>query len=176
MKKLYALTIVALSFSFFACGDDDGFSGNCSCHANAVEFIVGEGQVYLPNVFTPNGDGINDFYLPYAGTDIAEIEEFVIRNGNGEILFSNENFAPNSSQNGWDGQEGTLPYSGQFNFSARIRSADGTVEELSGEFCSFPCSEGTTLSNLGNCRYGTQHSGEGGFNENAPSLESLDCL
>ena len=179
MKKLHALAALVLSVSFFACSDDEGAVRNCSCHANPVEFSVGGAKVYLPNIFSPDGDGVNDQYVPFGRSDIAEIEEFVIRKPNNDILFLNENFATNMQSEGWDAIDGSDKFLGDFKFSIRIRNVDGMVATFDGTACSFVCDEGAAnLENVTNCKWGTQHNGEGGFDETASSLESElgDCL
>ena len=172
-----ALALLLCFACFYACGDDDFSNGNCKCGTDQVEFQVGNGQIYMPNVFSPNGDGINDIFLPWASDSIDRIEQFVIRNGSGEMLFSEEDFEPNLVEKAWFGNS-TLPaYEGLFKFEVTARSVDGIVETFSGEACSFPCLEGSeTLQNLENCKWGTQHDGAGGFGETFPSLEQLDCF
>lgn len=51
---------------------------------------------YMPNAFTPNGDGINDVFMPTA-LDIVDLE-FEIFNAWGERVFMTSN-----PQQGWDG-------------------------------------------------------------------------
>ncbi|MCU0434575.1 MAG: gliding motility-associated C-terminal domain-containing protein [Bacteroidia bacterium] len=61
-----------------------------------VNGILGEGLVYIPNSFTPNGDGLNDRF-----TGIGEnftTFHLLIFNRWGELIFETRN------QSGWDGQ------------------------------------------------------------------------
>jgi gliding motility-associated-like protein len=53
-------------------------------------------SIYVPNAFTPNGDGINDVFYVY-GNGIEELH-FIIANRWGEVVF--ESYDLNS---GWDG-------------------------------------------------------------------------
>ena len=55
-----------------------------------------EGSLYIPNAFTPNGDGINDFFGPEA-IDVSKYS-LKIFNRWGEIIFTSNNL-----KNGWDG-------------------------------------------------------------------------
>lgn len=173
MKKLYALTVFAVSISLFTCKEDDGFSRNCSCRTDQVVFTVGNGKFFLPNVFSPTSDGINDFFSPWGNAEIAEVEEFVIRRLNNDVMFSNENFSMNTPNEGWDATDGDDRFLGDFKYYIRVRSSDGTVEEFDGTACSFDCENGVNqLDNIEECRWGTQYDGEGDWDETAPSLES----
>jgi gliding motility-associated-like protein len=59
-------------------------------------------QVYIPNVFTPDGDGINDI-LMVRGKGINTVKSFRIFTRWGELVFERSNFSPNEKGNGWDG-------------------------------------------------------------------------
>jgi gliding motility-associated-like protein len=61
-----------------------------------------QSQVFIPNVFTPDGDGFNDV-LMVRGQGIRTVKLFRIFNRWGEIVFEKANFAPNEKANGWDG-------------------------------------------------------------------------
>ncbi len=54
-------------------------------------------NVFYPNAFTPNGDGINDLYLP-VGKDVVDFK-LTIYNAWGEEVFKTQNI-----QYGWDGK------------------------------------------------------------------------
>jgi gliding motility-associated-like protein len=72
-----------------------------------------EELIYVPNSFTPNGDGSNDIFKPIitAGFD-KESYQLLIFNRWGEMVF--ESYDPNV---GWDGTFGT---------SQSFESQDGT--------------------------------------------------
>ena len=79
---------------------------NCSYTAQKTIFvsdlICDEPQIFVPNAFTPNGDGLNDEVL-VRGQHIREME-FSIYNRWGELVFESSN-----QSNGWDGyHNGTL--------------------------------------------------------------------
>lgn len=58
-------------------------------------------QVFVPNAFTPDGDGYNDV-LMVRGKGI-HINYFRIFSRWGELVFERKNFSPNDPQFGWDG-------------------------------------------------------------------------
>lgn len=64
-----------------------------------VQFI-GEHDVYVPNIFSPNQDGTNDFFKPYFSEDIGIIEDykFSIFDRWGALLFET-----NDVNERWDG-------------------------------------------------------------------------
>lgn len=59
-------------------------------------------MVFLPNVFTPNGDGQNDIFYP-RGMGIKTIKSFRVYNRWGEMMFEREDVGLNDAANGWDG-------------------------------------------------------------------------
>jgi gliding motility-associated-like protein len=60
--------------------------------------------IYVPNVFSPNGDGTNDLLAPMTDPSITMIEYFRIYSRWGELVYSAENFIPNQTGFGWNGQ------------------------------------------------------------------------
>ena len=66
---------------------------------NSMTFVVEDicrGDLYIPNAFTPNKDGLNDLFSP--ASDNLEYYSLVIYNRWGEMVFSTTN-----PVNGWDG-------------------------------------------------------------------------
>jgi gliding motility-associated-like protein len=73
-----------------------------------ANILVGCG-VWLPSVFTPNNDAINDIFYIYATRCIKEIKEFMIYNRWGQLIFKDSNFQGADTQHGWNGMiEGKL--------------------------------------------------------------------
>jgi gliding motility-associated-like protein len=68
-----------------------------------VNIICAESsQVFVPNTFTPNGDGANDrFFL--SGKGLGLITRMSVYNRWGEEVFTAENINPNDAGAGWDG-------------------------------------------------------------------------
>lgn len=61
------------------------------------------GEVYMPNVFSPNGDQINDRFFVQTNEDIEKIDVFAVYNRWGEEVFKKVHFPPNDPLYGWDG-------------------------------------------------------------------------
>ncbi len=60
-------------------------------------------NILMPNAFTPNSDGRNDFYFPLT-RGIKTILKFSIYNRNGTLVYEAKNFPPNNKSFGWNGQ------------------------------------------------------------------------
>jgi gliding motility-associated-like protein len=60
-------------------------------------------NILMPNAFTPNSDGLNDFYFPLT-RGIKTILRFSIYNRNGKLVYEAKNFPPNNRSFGWDGR------------------------------------------------------------------------
>ena len=60
-------------------------------------------QVFIPNAFTPDGDGVNDVLMVRA-KGIEVVNSFRIFSRWGELLFEKTNFPPNTLTYGWDGK------------------------------------------------------------------------
>ena len=81
------------------------------CRAtDEVRIVVfcGKGQLYIPNAFTPNNDGLNDrFYIK--GYGIAKIKRMLIFNRYGQTVFEKQNVPINDASQGWDGTNKGVP-------------------------------------------------------------------
>ncbi len=60
-------------------------------------------QVFIPNAFTPDGDGINDILMIRA-KGVESVRLFRIFTRWGELVFEKSNFPPNAPAFGWDGK------------------------------------------------------------------------
>jgi gliding motility-associated-like protein len=90
----------------------------CADTAIHVVYIGGELIVYAPNSFTPNGDGINDVFLPViTGFDLESYELWIFDRW-GETVFHSTN-----SRQGWDGRfTGVEVKSDTYAFRLKVRS------------------------------------------------------
>ncbi|MEM7367503.1 MAG: gliding motility-associated C-terminal domain-containing protein [Bacteroidota bacterium] len=92
-------------------------------------------NIYMPNAFTPNGDGINDQFTLYANTeaDIELINKLVIFNQWGKVVFDRSALHPGNLSEGWDGfKTGTASPEGTYSWIASFRRRNGQVLECSG--------------------------------------------
>ena len=75
----------------------------CAGHGTVtIKLLCETDQVFIPNTFTPNGDGLNDrFYI--SGKGLGMITRMAIYNRWGEMVFEGLNIRPNDPSQGWDG-------------------------------------------------------------------------
>ena len=90
--------------------------------------------VYIPNAFSPNGDGINDEIMIFANPGVELVEEFLIFDRWGELVFENTNFLPNDADQGWDGKlKGEKMSPAVFTWFAKVRYLDGEKQMFKGD-------------------------------------------
>ena len=79
--------------------DDAG----CTAIDSVLVFINDVKPVFIPNVFSPNGDNINDGLTVFAGPAVASIKVFRVFDRWGNMVHESTNFQPNDPSLGWDG-------------------------------------------------------------------------
>ena len=77
--------------------------------------------IYIPNSFTPDGDGINDLFRPVIELQYIETYSFAIMNRWGEIVFETDD--PSTGWNG--GSEATYVADGTYVWILFITARDG---------------------------------------------------
>jgi len=110
------------------------------CKANdAINIRVTQDiEVFIPNVFSPDGDGINDFFTIFASDLIVEITSLRIYNRTGNLLFDGKSLIPNEESMGWDGKHRGVPMKpGVFVYQALVKRRDGKLFPLQGTITLF---------------------------------------
>jgi len=80
-------------------------ASGCSDTASILVFVRDDFEAHMPNIFSPNGDGVNDFYGPVDFGAIVRVE-FRIFNRWGELVFYT-----NKPQQLWEGSYKSQPAS-----------------------------------------------------------------
>ena len=93
------------------------------------------GGVYVPNVFSPNGDGTNDVFMIFSDSkSVSKIKTFLVFNRWGETVFEYYNFSPNNPAYGWDGFHRGKPMDpAVFVWFATVEFIDGRIELIEGD-------------------------------------------
>ncbi len=85
-----------------------------------IRVFCDNSQTFIPNTFTPDGDGFNDIFMVRA-KGIKSVKQFRVFNRWGEIIFEKSNFSPNNPQFGWDGKiRGILATPDVFVYTAEV--------------------------------------------------------
>ena len=111
------------------------YLGNtCIASDNLTLRVDRRPDIWVPNVFSPNGDDINDLVSVFAGPGIQEVAEFEIFDRWGELVFGNYSFPPNQIELGWDGRfKGEMMQPAVFVYKANVTLIDGTSAIVSGD-------------------------------------------
>jgi gliding motility-associated-like protein len=105
----------------------------CQSTGDITVHVVCNGLNYfVPNTFSPNGDGQNDIFYP-RGTGLFRIKSFVVFNRWGEVVFERKDFPPNDRNSGWNGMYKGQPASSDvYVYMMEILCDNNTVVPLKG--------------------------------------------
>ena len=91
-------------------------------------------DVWVPNVFSPNGDDINDLFTIYGNPALEEVESLEIYDRWGELIWRGGGFPPNEPRFGWDGRFRNSDMNpAVFVYKAMVRFVDGETRVLAGD-------------------------------------------
>jgi gliding motility-associated-like protein len=97
-----------------------------------IKAFCTDAQVFIPNAFSPDGDGIND-QLMVRSQGISSIRHFRIFNRWGEIVFERSNFPPNDMAYAWDGRiRGVIGAPEVYVYTSDVVCDDGTTYTYKG--------------------------------------------
>jgi gliding motility-associated-like protein len=89
--------------------------------------------VAMPNAFSPNGDGRNDYFYVMGGLDIRKVKNLSVFNRYGQKLFESLNSPANDRNYGWDGRvNGKRVDFDTYVYFAAVEYVDGTVQTFKG--------------------------------------------
>ena len=108
---------------------------NCPASDSTSIEVIKNRKVFIPNSFSPNGDGTNDFFAIYGAiSNVQRIEKMIIFDRWGGVVFENHDFAPNDQLNGWDGTtNGKSLDKGIYVYLVDIRFLDNEIVRFSGD-------------------------------------------
>lgn len=96
-------------------------------------FVNKDPKVYIPNAFSPNDDGSNDFFTVYAGNSVVRVLSFNVYSRWGELMFSNDDLKLEDEETGWNGRfRGRDMSTGVYTYFTKIEFIDGSVELYKG--------------------------------------------
>jgi gliding motility-associated-like protein len=106
----------------------------CIATAELVIIIIPTPHIYVPNTFSPNGDGQNDLFAVFFNDGVTSLLELNIFDRWGDYIYHTRNINSGTPGWGWDGKfhQKDMP-SGIFVYSIKLLLADGTEKMLTGD-------------------------------------------
>ncbi|MBK8969207.1 MAG: gliding motility-associated C-terminal domain-containing protein [Lewinellaceae bacterium] len=110
-------------------------ANGCTAEAEVAIRLVTERRVYVPNAFSPNLDGVNDYFTVFTGPGVALIRQLGVYDRWGTHVFSApENQLPDAGSLRWDGTyRGKALQPGVFVWFVEVEFVDGSTEVFRGD-------------------------------------------
>jgi len=111
------------------------FTDNNGCsNSGSIEVIVvcKNMNLFIPNTFSPNGDGSNDIFYP-RGKGLDRVKLLRIFNRWGEVVFEKKDFPVNDPSQGWNGTfKGRKPIADVYVYQAEVFCENGELIKING--------------------------------------------
>ncbi len=105
----------------------------CSSEDEIQILVKIDRGVYIPNIFSPNDDQVNDLFL-ISSNALIEISEMSIYDRWGNVVFEKFNFQPTDPSTVWDGTfDGKPANPGVFTYKVLLKFKDGKEEVKYGD-------------------------------------------
>ena len=89
---------------------------------------------YVPNIISPNFDGINDLFFVNAGKSVRAIRDMAVFDRWGGLVFRQPECLPNDPDCGWDGRQDGKPVSeGVYVYQFIVEYTDGLTLVVAGD-------------------------------------------
>lgn len=109
-------------------------AGKCTAEDEVRVIVTCNGSnVFIPNTFSPNGDGMNDVFYP-RGKGLYLVRSLRIFNRWGELVFDRRNIAVNDPSVGWDGTyKGAKAPSDNYIYILEVQCESGNIIPVRGD-------------------------------------------
>ena len=106
----------------------------CTHVDSMIIFVEKPRNVFIPNVFSPDGDGFNDLFYPFGDQSIERVNYIKVFDRWGEFIYEYNNFDVNDPSAGWDGTfKGKQMQPAVFVYVAEMLFKDGYIEVYKGD-------------------------------------------
>ena len=108
-------------------------ANGCTASDSIFIEVIKPIDLFIPNAFSPNGDGNNDMFTIFPGQSITEIKKFIVFNNWGNKVYESFNIYPNWND-GWNGKFNGKPLNiGVFAYMVEAEYIDGRIEVFYGD-------------------------------------------
>ncbi|MCB0637663.1 MAG: gliding motility-associated C-terminal domain-containing protein, partial [Lewinella sp.] len=105
----------------------------CTDSATVWVYYRAEDMMYVPNAFSPNLDGVNDYFQLYPSCVVWRIKKLEVFDRWGQLVYSGHSLNPDDPREFWDGQVNGKPaVSGTYVWQTELELVDGRTHRLEG--------------------------------------------
>ncbi len=105
----------------------------CSAFDEILVTVLADNKVFIPDIFSPNGDQVNDLFIIESNSP-DHIASFEIYDRWGNQVFVRHNVTPGDPSQGWDGTYRGSPLSpGVYVYRIKMISSEGDAEIMTGD-------------------------------------------
>lgn len=107
---------------------------SCTATDEVTVLVDRRRKVYVPNAFSPNGDGTNDELVLHPGKAVSRLKNFAVYDRWGGLSYRVTDIdLPQISSNGWDGKiNGQAVNPGIYIWKAEVEFIDGATALFQG--------------------------------------------
>ena len=151
------------------------------CGSESVETQFGKNKayVYVPNAFTPTGDGVNDLFRPFIDEGVLVVRSIAIISATGDtVLFQRRDFDYKfMDANAWTGYRSNgTKYTGLFKYSISVINKERELTIITGQACCIQCGPNTAgFKTKDGCFFPAQAKSDGKLDKQADHKEK-DCF
>ena len=182
VRKIAFTSVLAITIlTFIATSKEEPFTGDLSncCALEPVNEKVGNGRIYIPTVFTPNGNQLNDVFQPSIDSNILSVDTFlVIEPFTKDTVFREYNLLELTPQNAYNGFA-NLMITSQYDYIISVTSKNQISKTFKGSVCAIFCGEFfdiPTPDSIANCSFPLQFNPDSGYDNTIDPEEDIDCF
>lgn len=161
-----ATTLVLLTILMFAsCGDRTKknipvnagavYTNACCCNPTVA---AGAGLVFIPSMFTPNGDGLNDMLRPLGNVNIKFIYDVKISDAGNNLLYTIDTSFGIANAGSWNGYINAVSiHKGILNIDCKVIDVNNVLTNITAQSCAYICDSvsNAAVPNILNCKFET---------------------
>jgi len=110
------------------------YKDGCFAQASILVRVDKSVKVFVPNTFSPDGDGINDFFNVFTDETVEQVSFLRIYNRWGEMIYQGVSLDPSDDSSGWNGRyRNELVNPGVYVYHLEVVLTNGDKQSFSGD-------------------------------------------